>query len=159
MGRPANTPEVLWSKVNKRGPNECWPWKGWRHNKGYGRVEINDQTYYAHRVIFDLARPGIIKLRDDGSREQCVRHSCDNPVCCNPGHLIIGTHQDNMNDKVSRNRVSRAKPRAKLTAEEVFWMRMQKQYGATKKALALLYEVNEATVSGVLYGRHYQDVA
>jgi hypothetical protein len=49
-------------------------------------------------------------------------------------------------------------PRAKLSAEDVFWMRLQKKYGATKKALAMLYEVSEATVSGALYGRHYQDV-
>lgn len=158
MGRPANTTDVLWSKVERRGADECWPWKGWRHDKGYGRVEINDENFYAHRVIFDLANPGIIQLRDDGSKEQCVLHRCDNPVCCNPRHLFIGTHADNMEDKKNKGRVSRAKPRAKLTAEDVFWMRMQKKYGATKKALALLYDVSMATVSGALYGRHYRDV-
>lgn len=49
-------------------------------------------------------------------------------------------------------------PRAKLTSEDVFFMRLQKKCGATKKALALLYEVSEATISGAIYGRHYTDV-
>jgi hypothetical protein len=68
-----------------------------------------------------------------------------------------------MGDKVARGRVLDMRgargPRAKLTAEDVFWMRIQKRYGATKKALAMLYEVSEATVSGACYGRHYQDVS
>jgi hypothetical protein len=162
MARPANTPDVLWSKVERRGPNECWPWTGWRHDKGYGRVEIKNQTYYAHRVIFDLANPGIIELRDDGTKSQCVLHLCDNPICCNPRHLFIGTHLDNMRDKTAKGRQARFRgttsPRAKLTAEDVFFMRLQKKYGATKNALAQLYEVSTATISGALYGRHYQDV-
>jgi hypothetical protein len=67
-----------------------------------------------------------------------------------------------MHDKVVRGRTPDFRggrgPRSKLTSEDVFWMRLQKKYGATKKALALLYEVSEATVSGALYGRHYRDV-
>jgi len=162
-GRPANTPEVLWSKVEKRGGEECWPWKGTVTEKGYGRTEIKNKNYYAHRVIFDLVNPGIIQLRDNGSKEQCVRHTCDNPICCNPKHLLLGNHQQNMDDKVERGRSkiwssSIESPRAKLTAEDVFWIRIQKKYGATLNALSLLYDVSRSTISGCLYGRHYQDV-
>ncbi len=159
-GRPANTPEILWKKVEKRGPEECWPWIGFKNKQGYGRTWINDIGYYAHRVIFDLANPGIIPLSNH-ERTVCVMHTCDNPPCCNPAHLKLGTHQDNMDDKVSKGRQARFgsvnSPRAKLTAEDVAWIRIQKNY-ATKRALALLYDVSEATISGCLYGRYYQDI-
>lgn len=163
-GRPANTPEILWSKVDKRGPEECWHWIGNTNEQGYGRTEIQDKSYYAHRVIYNLVYPGVITLEAPTDRNAVgfLRHSCDNPPCCNPDHLIVGTHQENMDDKVTRGRMpdyrgSRG-PRAKLTDEDVFWIRMQKKYGATKKALAMLYEVSESTISGACYGRHYQDV-
>ena len=164
-GRPKNTPAELWSKVDRRGPDECWPWLGTRNEQGYGRTEIGNKNYYAHRVIYALANPGVIR-RAAPKRKSApgfLRHSCDNPPCCNPAHLIVGTHLENMGDKVARGRVLDMRgargPRAKLTAEDVFWMRIQKRYGATKKALAMLYEVSEATVSGACYGRHYQDVS
>ncbi len=159
-GKPANTPEVLWSKVEKRGSDECWPWRGFRNKQGYGRTWINDTGYYAHRIIFDLANPGIIPLSNH-ERTVCVMHTCDNPPCCNPAHLKLGTHQDNMDDKVSKGRQARFgsvnSPRAKLTAEDVAWIRIQNNY-ATKRALALLHDVSEATISGCLYGRYYQDI-
>ena len=59
-GKPANTPEILWSKVDKRGENECWPWNGYKNEDGYGRVQINEYSYYAHRVIYSLAFPNVI---------------------------------------------------------------------------------------------------
>jgi hypothetical protein len=125
---------------------------------------LGEKGVYAHRVAYIAANPRCgLSLKDDGSREQCVLHRCDNPICCNPAHLFVGSHDDNMADKKAKGRSriwghSTVTPRAKLTSEDVFWMRLQKKYGATKKALALLYEVSEATVSGALYGRHYQDV-
>lgn len=164
-GTPANTPEVLWSKVEKHGPDECWPWIGGRNEQGYGRTEIKDRSYYAHRLIYLLVYPGSIKRSAPKKKTSrgFLRHTCDNPPCCNPAHLIVGTHQENMDDKVARGRMPDYRgergPRAKLTAEDVFWIRMQKKYGATKKALAMLYEVSEATISGACYGRHYQDVS
>lgn len=164
-GRPENTPEVLWSKVDKRGPRDCWPWKGHIHGDGYGRTWIADKGYYAHRVIYNLAHPGQITLNAPRRRTAWgfLRHSCDNPPCCNPAHLIIGTQQENSDDKYTRGRMvhksGEGSPRAKLTAEDVFWIRMHKRYGVTINALALLYDVSKATISGALYGRHYQDVS
>ena len=86
-GRPANTAEVLWSKVDKKGEDECWPWLGYSNGK-YGRTEINDKSYYAHRVIFDLVNPGIINLNAPKNTDEhgFIMHSCDNPICCNPKH-------------------------------------------------------------------------
>ena len=82
-GRPENTPETLWSKVDKRGPDECWPWKGVVEKSGYGRTWIGDVGYYAHRVIFDLANPGQIERKAPTNKKAngFLMHLCDNPIC------------------------------------------------------------------------------
>ena len=72
-----------------------------RNNKGYGlfqgAVGYLGFSFLAHRVAWALhheTEPG----------KQVIRHRCDNPACCNPEHLIAGTHSDNMLDAVSRGR-------------------------------------------------------
>jgi hypothetical protein len=157
-----NSVESVWAKVDRRRWNQCWPWTGYRSD-GYGRLDIAGiEGVYAHRAAYLSAHPGSIELKDDGSKEQCVLHRCDNPPCCNPRHLFLGSNQDNSDDCVKKGRKiglkGEASPRAKLTAEDVFWIRMQKKHGATVRALALLHDVSMATISGCLYGRHYQEV-
>jgi hypothetical protein len=161
-GRPASTPKVLWSKVDIRELHECWPWKGFLNKQGYGRTWINDKGYYAHRVIYDLEYPGIIALEaPKNGAYGLVLHKCDNPPCCNPRHLYIGDAKQNGRDKIDRKRMRDRRgirgPRAKLTEEDVREIRRLKSQ-ATKKALALLFDVSVATISGCIYGRHYQDV-
>lgn len=136
-----------------------------RTERGYGRFEIDDKSYYAHRAIFKLANPrSRIRLQAPKSAKASgfIRHTCDNPRCCNPAHLLVGTHADNARDKVERGRqvhwTSTGSPRAKLSAEDVFWIRIHRKYGVTRKALALLYDVSVQTIKGCTLGRHYQDV-
>lgn len=39
-----------------------------------------------------------------GVLPEVVRHTCDNPRCINPDHLIAGTQKDNVRDMFSRGR-------------------------------------------------------
>lgn len=157
-----NVVDSVWEKVEKRGADECWPWTGRSAGKdGRGRMDIGGvEGVYAPRAAYISVNPGAISLRANNGVH--VLHRCDNPVCCNPSHLFIGDHADNMADKVSKGRQYKPKgtesPRAKLSAEDVADIRLKKRAGATKKALALLYDVSVATISGALYGRHYRDV-
>lgn len=90
----------FWARVEKRGPDECWPWTGYRDAKGYGQIALNRRTAEgAHRVSWALARGEI----PDGIH---VLHRCDNPPCCNPAHLFLGTHADNMWDMKAKGRAS-----------------------------------------------------
>jgi hypothetical protein len=167
-GKPANTPEVLWSKVDVRGADECWPWKGLRNGEGgYGRVQIESRSYYAHRVIFNLANPGKIELSAPSDRNGFgfLLHSCDNPICCNPGHLRIGTHAENMQDKIDKGRQhtfeSVHSPRAKLTADDVRFIRSNHTSGGgtmNKPQLMEKFSVSLPTIKSVLSGRTYSDV-
>ena len=155
------TAQTLWKKIDIRGPDECWPWLGFRNEQGYGRVWIADIGYYAHRVIYSIARGGLIEWAapKDKNAFGFIRHSCDNPSCCNPGHLLIGTHTDNMQDKVQRGRLPNLKgergPRAKLTdkqAEEIRWIASK---GIASSEIARLYGVSKPTIKSIRCGRAY----
>lgn len=162
-GRPANTSDVLWSKVDKREPDQCWPWKGFLSERGYGRTWINDKAFYAHRVIFALANPGLIELEapKDKSEGKFVLHRCDNPVCCNPAHLFLGTHLDNMRDKVLKHRspdYSGDKgPRCKLTMDQARQARALRQEGAKIKTLAEMFGISEPSMKSLIAGKSYRE--
>ena len=161
-GRPANTAEVLWSKVEKKGEDECWPWLGYSNGK-YGRTEINDKSYYAHRVIFDLVNPGIINLNAPKNTDEhgFIMHSCDNPICCNPKHLSIGTHADNMADKVAKGRQkffpSDTGPRCKLTMEQARQARQLRKDGISVINLAKQFGISLPSMKTLLAGKSYKE--
>lgn len=170
MPKPAVTAENFWSRVQKNGPDECWPWIGCvsrskPERPPYGRIDaFGFKGVYVHRVAYWLANGGELNLRKDS--DCLVRHSCDNSICCNPAHLVVGTHLDNMRDKVERGNSrwwnsTTESPRAKLTDHDVRMIRIQfnPESGATRKALALLYDVSISTIKGVTSGRHYSDIA
>lgn len=95
--------ERFWSKVDKSGgPAACWPWTASVDPKGYGQFAYADGTRRsgrAHRVAWILANGPI-------SAGMSVCHSCDNPPCCNPAHLWLGTNADNVADRVRKGRSS-----------------------------------------------------
>lgn len=162
MGRAANTPETLWAKVDVRGEDDCWPWKGFKNEQGYGRTWINDKGYYAHRVIFDLANPGVISLNapTDTNDIGFLRHRCDNPSCCNPKHLVPGTHTDNMQDKVARGRspdFSGDKgPRCKLTMDQATKARVLRAAGRSARDLAAVFGISLPSMKTLLAGKSYR---
>lgn len=86
------------------GQDACWPWAGPRFRTGYGRIGHHG---YAHRVVYVLAHGAI-------PSGNVVRHTCDNPPCCNPAHLVAGTHADNMADMVARGRQCRGARKAAI---------------------------------------------
>jgi len=162
-GRPANTPDVLWSKVDKRSENECWEWKGYKNADGYGKTWINDRGYFAHRVIFDLAFPNIITLNAPKSTNKFgfVLHTCDNPICCNPKHLWVGTHKDNMEDKKRKGRCPDYSgdkgPRAKLTMAQARQARELRKNGAKVSDLAKQFELSLPSMKTLLCGQSYKE--
>ncbi len=78
-------------------PGGCRPWTGGADKDGYGLVTIGGVRYRTHRVAWEIANGSI----PDGL---LVLHKCDNPPCCNTDHHFLGTHVDNMADKVAKGR-------------------------------------------------------
>lgn len=77
--------------VRTGAADECWPWSGGLFDNGYGAFTIRHVTYRASRVAYFIATS-----EDPGEMEVC--HTCDNPPCCNPSHLFLGTRQRNVDD-------------------------------------------------------------
>lgn len=105
----------FWSKVSPAPADCCWEWLASKSfNKKYGQFKHKRKMWKAHRFAYQLSKGDI----PDGL---VVRHTCDNPACCNPNHLVLGTHQDNMNDRNQKNRQAKGKSNGscKFTDDEV----------------------------------------
>jgi len=84
----------------KKQPYGCWDWQdaSSKTNGGYIQVMYCGQQWLAHRLAYHLAF-------GDYPKELHVCHECDNPGCCNPNHLFLGTAKDNTQDAVLKGRI------------------------------------------------------
>lgn len=143
--------------VDQRGSDECWPWTG-SSVKGYGRFKVTGyETRHANRVAWAIANG-----RDPG--DLLVRHSCDNPPCCNPAHLLLGTHADNARDKVERGRwrgpaYSRgsANGAAKLSDGQLAILVIRLQAGQNNKQCAIGLPIGHSMVSTIRVGKMWRE--
>ena len=75
----------------------CQVWKGSRNSAGYPRIGYLGETWLGNRLLWHLLYGSI-------PEGLSVCHRCDNPSCLNPAHFFLGTHRENMSDKVKKNR-------------------------------------------------------
>lgn len=136
----------FWSRVAIGAPGDCWYWTGRMHRDGrYGNARISGRDLLAHRAAFLLANGSLTPRMD-------VMHSCDHPLCCNPSHLLEGTHAENMADMAAKGRavspqnVGRWDGFAKITSAQAEEMIAKYLAGAKIKTLARHYSIDPATV-------------
>lgn len=156
--KPKPPIERLLPRLTPEPNTGCWLWTGNCNQKGYGQIGVGaagmtttHKTAYLH--FKGPIPPGMQIL-----------HSCDVPCCCNPDHLSIGTHQDNIDDKMRKGRHKAGvhhKLRgeknhlAKLTEQKV---RHIKRRELTPIEYARLYGVSNSAVRAVLSGKTWRHV-
>ena len=134
--------ERFWKKVEKG--DGCWNWKGRKCKSGYGMVSLTTGqekalSRKAHRVAYTLAK-GPIKPGE------FILHSCDNKACCNPDHLRVGTNDDNVRDKLERNRLCKG---TKINMEIANEIRRRVFNGESKGSLAREFKIAPPTIRAI----------
>jgi len=146
---------------------ECWIWSGAKNKKGYGVIGVKGSCKLVHRVFYEIhlskSLTGFMVL-----------HKCDNPPCCNPEHLYVGLHKDNMTDRNVRGRTAcgdfsgaRTKPlsrprgesnHSKLKATDVVAIRERANRGELQNSLASEFMVHSSTISDIVMGKKWKSV-
>lgn len=124
-------------------PSGCWEWQKSRHRQGYGNFPYKRKVYLAHRISWILHKGPI-------SDDILVLHKCDNPPCCNPEHLFLGTDKSNAEDRVKKGRCNHPFGSdqwcAKLTPEIVREIRRMHMAGKSIATLCDKFSVHRATI-------------
>lgn len=154
--------ERFWKYVDKRGPDECWPWTGAKSERGYGVFEMPTATVRACRVAWYVQN-------GTDPYPLMIRHQCRLKACSNAKHFLLGNHQNNMDDAVrdgsmasgDRN-ASRLYPEklrrgtthgmAKMSDETVALARKLNSEGVSLTAIAAQFGVSLSTVSRAVRG-------
>lgn len=137
------TARPFWDRVDKAGPDDCWLWTA-ATSGGYGRLWSKGRMVYAHRLAYEMSVGEI----PDGLE---VCHTCDTPLCVNPAHLWLGTHQQNMIDMARKGR-THGKGRI-LTDADVRSIRSRRTAGEPVRDLAAEYGVHTVTVYNIVNGQ------
>ena len=147
----------FWSKVKILDSNECWVWQAHKNKAGYGRFRIVRRWKMDHRMAWTLTNgniPNWLIVK--------VLHHCDNPPCCNPTHLFLGTQIDNMKDMVLKGRspynVGEHHPQSKLTEKDVIKIRESIINSTKVSDLAIKYNVSIPTIYAVKYKRNWSHI-
>lgn len=138
---------------------DCIKHSGYDTVRGYGKKKFRGRTEYTHRLAYCEAN----QVTLESIKGMIVRHTCDNPECVNPEHLLIGTHQDNQDDKVARSRQTRGTDVAisALTEEAILYIRRvhiprHRLFGAS--ALSRKYSVSSSTIDRVIHNQTWKHI-
>lgn len=149
----------FWTKVDKRGPDECWEWKTSLSHEGYGQFYVSvpvRKNLRAHRVAF--------LIHHGRWPAECCCHACDNRRCCNPSHLFDGTHADNARDRVVKGRsggnfsyFGERHWKSVLTSSDVE-KAMSLRGALNNRAIGAMFGVSKEAIKAVFAGRTWTRV-
>lgn len=131
----------------------CIEFDGARDQDGYGMKSREGRMHRAHRLAYmDSVGPIPAGIR--------VLHRCDNPPCINPEHLFLGTHDDNMQDKLAkgRNCYGTDNGQTKLNAAKVIDIRLRMAGGESMCSIGRVYGVDFKTVRDIRDGKTWKHV-
>jgi hypothetical protein len=113
---PEEKLQRFWAKVQRGKDQECWPWLGAKQaTRGlfYGVYGWEGKPQRTHRIAYMLKKGPI-------PEGLVVRHTCHNPICCNPAHLETGTQAQNVEDAVRAGRIAAGERSGRRKHPEAF---------------------------------------
>ena len=119
--------------------NGCWIWQKSCNSAGYGQLTENKVYWLAHRYAYACLNPEI-KSTD------VIRHQCHTSKCCNPNHLLSGSHQDNWYDSAEIHREKSSLRRSRWSIQEIEYSTMREAQKATGISMGAL---NKHTIDGI----------
>lgn len=144
----------FWDQFDKSG--ECWLWTGYTPPGHYGRITIDGQQRFIHRLALELT------IGRPLCKGEYALHDCDVKHCGNPDHLYVGTAAENTRDmmKRGRHRTGRgeARSQAKLTDEKVRAIRRMLAAGERQRDIAEAHDVGRTAISAISTGRTWSHV-
>lgn len=149
------TPALMQSILDRLLPNgECRVWTGARSSAGYGQIRVDNRLQYVHRLVARYIggplNPG-----------EVVRHSCDNPPCARPEHLLRGSQAENLGDMARRGRAATGarhgmhthpeRRPGRLSVAQIVEIRARYAAGETNgAALARAYGIGKSQVGRII---------
>jgi hypothetical protein len=129
--------------------NGCLVWNGYKDKNGYGKTTIASRSVAVHRIVYAINY-------DDFDQSLLICHKCDNPACCKPSHLFMGTHKDNERDKIKkgrRNNLNGSKhPFSKINEKMVNEIRSRYKSGAKLTELSDEFNLTQGHVHKIVKG-------
>jgi predicted XRE-type DNA-binding protein len=147
----------FWSQTSTGAPNRCWTFTGDINENGYGRISINGRKMYAHRFSY-MIHHDLSSLDIQGI---VIRHTCDNPRCVNPNHLLPGTRTDNHKDMVERGRhtIGETHPGVKLNEKTVREIRhLFETHSLSQVELARAFGVHQASIHDIVRRKTWKHI-
>ncbi len=130
----------FWCKVNINEVGKCWNWTAGVNEWGYGRYSGLGTNLYSHRVAYMLTKGHIL----DGLQ---VQHICNNPKCCNPYHLELGTCSKNSRYMVKCNRQKHS-----ITPNKEIRIFCNENSHLKQWEIAEKFKVHQGTISRIMDG-------
>ncbi len=142
----ARLDDRIWPEPN----SGCFLWLGAHNGKGYSQIKIRGKRFFVHRLVYQLTKGAI-------PSGMVVMHKCDNPACCNPNHLTIGTPKDNTRDAVRKGRMAFGQRHyhSVFTEDDVREIRQSSEPTAS---LMKRYGVSRGAIDGIRDGRNWRHV-
>jgi len=132
---------------------DCWLWQKAIIKDGYGQTYLVRKAIRAHRASYAV-------YVGDIPKGLCILHKCDNPRCCNPSHLQLGTVDENVKDRVNKGRgaIGSRVGMSKLSDDDIPKILDLRRGGMILVDIAKIFGVSYTLVSMICRGRIWRHV-
>lgn len=133
--------------------NGCWEWQKGFNSKGYPTLYHFGKKRYAHRLSYSHHNNVDIDSLD------VVMHTCDNPKCINPAHLVGGSQKDNIHDMIAKDRHLYGERRAmRFTEKDVLTILSMAKNGIKQKEIISKFNSTQSSISAITCRRTWRHI-